>query len=688
MPTCRRPRLELLLHALVGGLFEERLIPPGAVLDVGANDGEMAAYYACLDASRTVHALEPSARLYETLERRARDTNIKPLRAGVSRGDFTLTPNAGNEQSVGGGGGELIVNARAGDAPFPVYRVDTLFGAGGAFAGERLGFWHLDVEWHELEALRGAVATVKRDRPVFTAELHVHQDRKYTRDLVSFVEALDYEIYVVDEICGVRIDCRNLLCVPQEFVASAALKNAVATGAARRADKDDVFASTPASVPDLVKARSCDGRGFEDVHLRKHAKALPDPMEATAAQLADATAGCGDAGLREAWARPPRPAWLDAEIRDRPPSTTVPRVVWTYWDTWPDAPAVVKHCVASWVLMNPTWKVRLVTDETVLTYLPSGWTREKWNNVTVGAHKGDVLRIVLLARRGGVWADATLFCLLPLDAWIFAAVGSNDFFAFSAGDTPKKGSAAYVGNCPGCESAGAPAASRETCRARGGKAYDPETRRTYARPRRRRTTRISASRRRRDPSEYPRGAPRRCRDPPPRNIHDAMPRPVSKRMYNPSNSFLAAAPGSYVAAREAACFADYMLEHLRAPEYTYFHACFRGLARDDATFRDKWLELPELASRRVVGAVPVSGHYAGHRPSPVTALTPLVQKRVDDICGPHVKLTYKAGAFDEATRPENATTLGYLFSRTWPYLGVALRGCGAWPCVVLEDHVS
>jgi hypothetical protein len=42
----------------------------------------------------------------------------------------------------------------------------------------------------------------------------------------------------------------------------------------------------------------------------------------------------------------------------------------------------------------------------------------------------DIVRIVLLARHGGVWADATVLCLRPLDEWLPACLG-NGFFGFA-----------------------------------------------------------------------------------------------------------------------------------------------------------------------------------------------------------------------------------------------------------------
>jgi hypothetical protein len=44
-------------------------------------------------------------------------------------------------------------------------------------------------------------------------------------------------------------------------------------------------------------------------------------------------------------------------------------------------------------------------------------------------HRADLLRLDLLAHHGGVWVDATSFCMRPLDDWLPANMDSG-FFAF------------------------------------------------------------------------------------------------------------------------------------------------------------------------------------------------------------------------------------------------------------------
>ena len=51
---------------------------------------------------------------------------------------------------------------------------------------ERLGFAHWDTEGNELDILRGAVGTLRRDAPIFTVEIVVHKiSPQYTAVLLA-----------------------------------------------------------------------------------------------------------------------------------------------------------------------------------------------------------------------------------------------------------------------------------------------------------------------------------------------------------------------------------------------------------------------------------------------------------------------------------------------------------------------
>lgn len=104
----------------------------------------------------------------------------------------------------------------------------------------------------------------------------------------------------------------------------------------------------------------------------------------------------------------------------------VPKTVWLYWDTGEAmAPPLVRACIASWRRQNRDWEVRVLDRDSVAASveMPLGP-----GDIPVQAYS-DLLRLRLLSRHGGVWADATLFCLRPLDAWL-PPLAQYGFFAY------------------------------------------------------------------------------------------------------------------------------------------------------------------------------------------------------------------------------------------------------------------
>lgn len=139
------------------------------------------------------------------------------------------------------------------------------------------------------------------------------------------------------------------------------------------------------------------------------------------------------------------------------------------------APALVQQCIASWIIMNPTWRVVVLTDESVLKYL-HGWTAESWREVRMQmyeglppeyhtAARGDILRVTLMRDYGGAWVDATMFCNLPLDTWLLQALGTGGFFSFAAPTLRQPKTPETLDVCRGCEPPGAPTAAEGRCRA-------------------------------------------------------------------------------------------------------------------------------------------------------------------------------------------------------------------------------
>ncbi len=107
------------------------------------------------------------------------------------------------------------------------------------------------------------------------------------------------------------------------------------------------------------------------------------------------------------------------------------RTIWTLWLQGRSlAPPVIQHCIASWEQRNPTWEVRVLDAATVGRYVDVGDAVDLEHQAVTAASLSDIVRILLLREYGGVWVDASLLCLRPLDDWLEPCTAEG-FFAFS-----------------------------------------------------------------------------------------------------------------------------------------------------------------------------------------------------------------------------------------------------------------
>jgi hypothetical protein len=107
----------------------------------------------------------------------------------------------------------------------------------------------------------------------------------------------------------------------------------------------------------------------------------------------------------------------------------VPRTIWFLWFQGLDnAPYVVRKCHESWVTRNPTWRVINLDEASVPEFASVDYSAGNIGSLCL-PHRADLLRLDLLSHHGGVWVDATCFCVRPLDDWLPANMESG-FFAF------------------------------------------------------------------------------------------------------------------------------------------------------------------------------------------------------------------------------------------------------------------
>jgi hypothetical protein len=107
----------------------------------------------------------------------------------------------------------------------------------------------------------------------------------------------------------------------------------------------------------------------------------------------------------------------------------IPKIIWTYWQG--EKNGLVEVCLASWRKRNPDYRMVIMNDGNVQEHLPGF---ELPPGTKTPQKFSDFVRLEALARHGGVWVDASLFCLQPLDEWL----GSKSFCGFYIGDMTTK----------------------------------------------------------------------------------------------------------------------------------------------------------------------------------------------------------------------------------------------------------
>jgi len=114
-----------------------------------------------------------------------------------------------------------------------------------------------------------------------------------------------------------------------------------------------------------------------------------------------------------------------------PLSCGIPRNIWVLWlQGWQHAPALVSACLRTWVKHNPGWNVRAISQSSLHEVLDVATELSDVSEKAIPNEAlSDVIRLALLRRHGGVWVDATAYCLAPLDSWLWPVMGTG-FFAF------------------------------------------------------------------------------------------------------------------------------------------------------------------------------------------------------------------------------------------------------------------
>lgn len=108
----------------------------------------------------------------------------------------------------------------------------------------------------------------------------------------------------------------------------------------------------------------------------------------------------------------------------------VTKIIWMYWQQgWEQAPELVQRCKASWIRWNPDFEVRALTERTFFEYVTFPKAISPGRRDLPVQKTSALLRLDLLLRYGGIWADATVMCTRPLREWL-EPYYTRQFFAF------------------------------------------------------------------------------------------------------------------------------------------------------------------------------------------------------------------------------------------------------------------
>jgi len=124
-------------------------------------------------------------------------------------------------------------------------------------------------------------------------------------------------------------------------------------------------------------------------------------------------------------------------------------MIWTYWHHgWHNAPGLCSLCLKSWRHHNPGWRIEALDAESIRDHIRLDAVDMDRVDITM-QKRSLFVRLELLRRYGGVWADATLYCWQPLDSWLPQHL-SKGYFAFRDPGPDRLASNWFLASAPEC----------------------------------------------------------------------------------------------------------------------------------------------------------------------------------------------------------------------------------------------
>lgn len=113
------------------------------------------------------------------------------------------------------------------------------------------------------------------------------------------------------------------------------------------------------------------------------------------------------------------------------------RKIWMCWfqgEDDPDMPSLNRECIKRWREFNQDkWEVNVLTEENIHEHIPEYYRIvNSYHNpfIRTYTNKSDLLRALLLDKYGGVWVDASVYPMMPLDEFYDKLVNDTGFFTY------------------------------------------------------------------------------------------------------------------------------------------------------------------------------------------------------------------------------------------------------------------
>jgi len=93
-------------------------------------------------------------------------------------------------------------------------------------------------------------------------------------------------------------------------------------------------------------------------------------------------------------------------------------------------PKLNRECIKRWRELNSDCNVNILSDETILEYVPEFFNIVKNSPERTYQARSDLLRLLLLSKYGGTWVDATVYPTQPLSEFYDKIVNRTGFFSY------------------------------------------------------------------------------------------------------------------------------------------------------------------------------------------------------------------------------------------------------------------